>query len=694
MLRLILLSLSAAGALTAQVSLTELNFCPTRDGRPARVNDAGFHPSHIPRGSDLVKIPLNSPDAVCNDGSPAVLYVRPAAAGARDALGPVDNKWIIHLQEGGACSNYEACLTRWCGTAYYDASKMSTRWAPPTMGGLGIFARRADNQFGNYNHVYTYYCSSDTWTGRKSASVLADPANPARSFKLEFKGSRIVDAVFDALRTGLKDTQGRDLLPPLDRATHIYLTGSSAGSSGVRHNADRVAALVKSRTPDAVFAVISDAGLNGNSSEVTGLPPGDPADPYTLRQTAAAAITASVWDALYDQSCLDANTRNPWLCSDSVFVTLNHTTAPSFNRTDLLDGNKVKDFAENTLYKSEAEFARASHDVITRFTRMRQLSPERAQITRDTGAYTPMCGIHITLDSNTFFNKQVTQSGTRYSFYDTLWNWVASTGGPTVVMTAKPPLTPAETPFDRECTAGGGGSNPAPALVTVSSASYDQANPVAPASIAAVFGANLAPELQAASSTPLPTNLLGTTVRLQDAAGARRQARLIAVSPTQINFLVPAGLAPGPATIAVQNGGDELTLSPVELAAVAPGLYSANARGEGVAAAVYIRVFPAGDRASGLIFDPASLAPVPLDLASGDLYLTLYGTGFRAARAATAQVGGVPVPVLGFAAQPEFAGLDQINLGPLPASLAGRANAPIVLSFDGKSTNTVTVSFR
>ncbi len=687
-----LLVLSAfAASLTAQVSLSEVNFCPTRDGRPARVNQPGFHPSHIPRGTDLVKVTLNSPEAVCNDGTPAVLYVRPAQAGTRDALGPVDNKWIIHLQEGGACSSHETCLTRWCGTGFYDASKMSTRWAPPTMGGLGIFARRPENQFGNYNQVYTYYCSSDTWVGRKSASVLTDPANASRTYRLDFKGSRIVDAVFDALRNGLNDAQGRPLLPPLDRATHIYLTGSSAGSSGVRHNADRVAALVQARTPNAVFAVISDAGLNGNSSEVSGLPPGNPADPYTLRQTAAASVTASVWDALYDQSCLAANPVNPWLCSDSVFVTLNHTTAPSFNRTDLLDGNKVKDLAETTLYKSEAEFARASHDVMTRFTRIRQLAPERAQITQDPGAYAPNCGVHITLDSNTFFSKQVTQNGTRYSFYDALWNWVAGTGGPTVVLTAKPPLSPAEPPFDRECTGSGMAS---PALVTVSSASYDTMQPVAPGSIAAVFGANLAPELRAATTTPLPTNLLGTTVRIEDATGTRRQARLIAVSPNQVNFLVPAGLAAGQATIAVQNGGDELTLSPVQLATVAPGLYSANARGEGVAAAVYTRVLPGGGRSTGLIFDPITLAPTSLDLATGDLYLTLYGTGFRGARASTAQIGGIAVPVLGFAAQPEFAGLDQINIGPIPASLAGRANAPIILSFDGKNTNPVTVSFR
>jgi hypothetical protein len=157
------------------MGLGEMNFCPTPNGGPRRVNDAGFYPSHVPRGTDLVKVELQSPEAVCNDGSKAVMYVRRSAAGARDPLGVVDNKWIIHLQEGGLCKDYASCLERWCGTGFYDASKMTSKYAPGTMGGKGIFAREAANPFGNYNQVYVYYCSSDTWIGRKSDAVQGEP---------------------------------------------------------------------------------------------------------------------------------------------------------------------------------------------------------------------------------------------------------------------------------------------------------------------------------------------------------------------------------------------------------------------------------------------------------------------------------------------------------------------------------------
>jgi len=52
------------------------------------------------------------------------------------------------------------------------------------------------------------------------------------------------------------------------------------------------------------------------------------------------------------------------------------------------------------------------------------------------------------------------------------------------------------------------------------------------------------------------------------------------------------------------------------------------------------------------------------------------------------------VPVLAFAAVPQFTGEDVVNIGPLPRVLAGRGEVNVVLTFDGKPTNSVTVSFK
>ena len=115
---------------------------------------------------------------------------------------------------------------------------------------------------------------------------------------------------------------------------------------------------------------------------------------------------------------------------------------------------------------------------------------------------------------------------------------------------------------------------------------------------------------------------------------------------------------------------------------------------------MWIRVAPNGTQTTGLLFDPAkpigSRVVVPVDLgASADpVYLSLYGTGFRNAARATAKVGGVDVPVLAFAAVPQFTEEDVVNIGPLPRSLAGKGDVNVVLTFDGKSTNPVTVSFK
>ena len=64
---------------------------------------------------------------------------------------------------------------------------------------------------------------------------------------------------------------------------------------------------------------------------------------------------------------------------------------------------------------------------------------------------------------------------------------------------------------------------------------------VAPDSIASIFGANLAGQVQQAATLPLPNSLAGVTLHVKDAAGADRVAPLMYVSPTQINFRRPGG---------------------------------------------------------------------------------------------------------------------------------------------------------
>jgi len=50
--------------------------------------------------------------------------------------------------------------------------------------------------------------------------------------------------------------------------------------------------------------------------------------------------------------------------------------------------------------------------------------------------------------------------------------------------------------------------------------------------------------------------------------------------------------------------------------------------------------------------------------------------------------------VLYWGPAPGFAGEDQVNIGPLPQSLAGRGNVNILLTADGLAANTVNITIQ
>jgi uncharacterized protein (TIGR03437 family) len=177
---------------------------------------------------------------------------------------------------------------------------------------------------------------------------------------------------------------------------------------------------------------------------------------------------------------------------------------------------------------------------------------------------------------------------------------------------------------------------------------------------------------------------------------------LFFVAPGQVNYLMPAGAATGRATVTITSGNGKASLGAAEVVAIAPGLFAANANGQGVAAAVALRV-----RGGAQTFEPASrfdaatgrFVPAPIDLGpEGDqIILLLFGTGIRGRSGlsvVTCTIGGVAVPVSFAAAAPGFAGLDQVNVGPLPRSLAGRGEVDVVLTVDRKEANRVRIAIK
>lgn len=159
-------------------------------------------------------------------------------------------------------------------------------------------------------------------------------------------------------------------------------------------------------------------------------------------------------------------------------------------------------------------------------------------------------------------------------------------------------------------------------------------------------------------------------------------------SATQINFVWPASLPAGPATVNVASSVGS-AVSTLIVAAVAPALFSADSTGSGLAAAQVLTVRPAQEPVYTLL----AAGPVAIP-ANGDVYLILYGTGIRnRSGAVIARVGDYTAEVVYAGAQSEFPGLDQVNLK-LPVSLAGKGTVDIQLLVDGILTNTVTARFQ
>lgn len=145
-----------------------------------------------------------------------------------------------------------------------------------------------------------------------------------------------------------------------------------------------------------------------------------------------------------------------------------------------------------------------------------------------------------------------------------------------------------------------------PALSSTSAASLIREGAVAPDSIATAFGSGL------------PATKENAALKIIDSAGAESAAGLFFVSPGQINYLIPAGVALGPAVVKVTDRGNIVATGTLEIQAVAPGLFAANANGKGVAAANVQRNASDGSSSISPVyhFDPQSgtYVPTPIDL--------------------------------------------------------------------------------
>ncbi len=418
-------------------------------------NSANYSPEGVVRftvgdpGAPLLRHTLLGPHSRCNDGSPAVMFIRP---------GQDSTRWVIYFQGGGSCSSEQDCYDRWCSTrpnpkVFDKAGKMSSLGAPQAIRGTGIFSQNPSNAFGLFNHVYLFYCSSDSWNGSAERGEPIDSVSGLPvSYEIEFNGEAIVNDAFETLRDGPTYADpiplrliNQDPLPDLDEATEVILAGESAGGVGLRHHVDRLRDTLLTHNSNVKVAAVVDAAfppLLHHPTVVWG--PNTPGS-YANLLLEREVVVRKFWgveDSALDASCLDnmyaANHTNvgglhPQICFDTSYTLVEHIITPFFIRMDLQDPLPLPRYVSNwQIFPNELVFARAIVRQLTRLPTHPRLEPYLTT----PGVFGPNCREHIALMSTMFLQQAVRISGPGGPgpgtiFHDLLDNWlggVAPTG--------------------------------------------------------------------------------------------------------------------------------------------------------------------------------------------------------------------------------------------------------------------------
>ena len=389
------------------------------------------------------------PQALCNDGSPAVFYFRPADDEA------FSDKWVIELQGGGGCSSPALCAKRWCSVdTNFSKTQMSSTTSPSDTDGTGILARSSDgvlpaeNPLEHYNQVLIKYCSSDTWRGT-ARDVRVEAPHPetgdAKSFRIHFLGHRIVEATLSTLQRDATPTLTHHglgaALPDLDDATEVVLAGASAGGGGATFTLDWLQQTLRVRQPLTEVIGLIDSTF---APDLIGLD-------YTQSTFCAEqglcddeaflsfgdAAQDNLWQAFAEESCeaFHAVDGASWKCASDTHVILNHLQTPFFVRQGLADGLISDAYVEGGLRKDGQPFTLNTFGAAVRahldsFATHSASAEEGATFTTLPGGYGPLCTKHETLRStaDTFAVTITPAGGTPTTMFDVWSAWRAGAG--------------------------------------------------------------------------------------------------------------------------------------------------------------------------------------------------------------------------------------------------------------------------
>lgn len=397
----------------------------------------------LANGTELQRTQLDTdvfPDAVCNDGTSAFYYFRPATTVAGQ------DRWVIQLQGGGGCGTGDACAARWCSVDTNFGETQMTNLLSPAQGirGDGILeqggAFGVPNPVGGWNHVFVRYCSSDSWAGT-AGPIEVDAHHPINGdevrFKIAFSGAKIIDAVLDTLRRDGASPPPYTIagdggeLPDLDDATAILFAGGSAGGQGVGTNADRVRDHLRETNPDVELVALSDSAFAPDLStlDFSTTPMCLDSGVCDYETLITTAIQYELAAPVEDSSCVSWHAANApdtaWRCADEAHVVREHIQAPLLIRQGLLDDNVAG-------HQIDAQFTVPGRGLIDQALFAELVAGELAALPTSSpdepfvqppAVFVPPCNKHETMSDNAaVFGTSVRSGGTDYTMFDALTN--------------------------------------------------------------------------------------------------------------------------------------------------------------------------------------------------------------------------------------------------------------------------------
>jgi len=211
---------------------------------------------------------------------------------------------------------------------------------------------------------------------------------------------------------------------------------------------------------------------------------------------------------------------------------------------------------------------------------------------------------------------------------------------------------------------------------------------IAQGSIFVIYGSSLAPNISGFQSVPLKSAVNGVSISVT-VNGATTSPLILALSPNQIDAILPSATQVGTGTITVTNNGATSAAAPIQVVQSAFGILTLNQDGTGMAS-----VFDVNNNLLGV-----TSAANPGDI------ITLWGTGLgpvtgdeTLAQAQTNLSLPIEVDIGGIAAnvqyhgRSQYPGLDQINVA-VPAGVSGCAvSVAVVTGSYGSNFATIPVA--